>query len=130
MSIYLLDSTLVIVVASRQTTIFRSSGELGELAIHQGLKGALLVYRDPGSDTGREVLEGAPGFVWGSSLDVSEGSNILVNESLPVCRGLVRRSETGVLELHQRRLQRAPPEVDHQRLDQHEFGRELRQTRH
>jgi hypothetical protein len=46
-----------------------------------------------------------------------------------VCRGFLRRDESGIRKLHERRLERAPSEVHDKRLDEHELARKLRQCR-
>ena len=77
------------------------SGQLAELGVDQRGKGALLVTDDRRGNVGREVLERALCLVERACLDVPEGGDVLVHQRLPMCRGIVRRDEAGVMEVRQ-----------------------------
>src|SRR4030095_8104467 len=61
-------------------------------------------------------------------LHLSEGIHVLRDESLSMRSGLTCGKEVCVPQRHERRLQLAPPEIDHERLDLHELAGDLRKA--
>jgi hypothetical protein len=86
----------------------------------------LVFRRDRGGDVRGQPLQRLVARVRGPGFDRAESRDIAVDQRLPVRRGLGRRGKIRILQLHQRRFQRAPAEIDHGGAHAHQVAGDLR----
>src|SRR5437899_5973562 len=106
-----------------------SALQLGELRIDQRRKRVSAAGRDRDSDMFGKVMERAPGLIQRGGLDLPECRDILLQQSCAVRCGRAG-NEAGVGKVDQRRLERAPSQVDDAGVNEHKLAGELSQPGH
>src|SRR5881628_507337 len=106
---------------------FASALQPGELRVDQRRKRVPAAGRDRDTDMFGKVMERAPGLIQRGGLDLPECRDVLLQHGCAVRCGRAG-NEAGVGKVHQRRLERAPSQVDDARVYQHELPGELSQA--